>query len=267
MRPFSFKHKVLLLAVALVMAIQLVTLFPVLDAIKRDVDQRAEQTVGLAGVLFDEYMRNRTEQLLTTVNVLVSDYGFKQAVAGGDIPTIRSALVNSASRVGAPVAVLLDPDGRLLVSSTADDAAVRGAGLTSHGAALETMSQGVVYFNGVPYHTVTVPLRAPVTVAWVMLGFPIDEALARHLQSLTTLSVSFLRFAGDSPAGACFDAAERRRRHCVARHRRASARSAANRARAARLLVVAAAVRERQRRARGAAVVDGRGHRLVPEHP
>ena len=40
-----------------------------------------------------------------------------------------------------------------------------------------------MYLGGVPYQTVTVPLRAPVTIAWVMLGFPIDDALATHLQS------------------------------------------------------------------------------------
>ena len=61
------------------------------------------------------------------------------------------------------------------------------------------MSHRVVYLGGVPYQTVTVPLRAPVTVAWVMLGFPIDEALAAHLQNLTGLAVSFVRFAGSAP--------------------------------------------------------------------
>ena len=81
MRQFSFRRKVLLLAVALVMAMQLVTLFPVLNAIRSDVDERTQEKVGLAGVLFDEYIHNRNEQLLTTVNALVSDFGFKQAVA------------------------------------------------------------------------------------------------------------------------------------------------------------------------------------------
>ena len=97
MRQFSFRRKVLLLAVALVMAMQLVTLFPVLNAIRADVDERTQKTVGLAGVLFDEYIHNRNEQLLTTVNALVSDFGFKQAVATGeDHATIRSALLNQA---------------------------------------------------------------------------------------------------------------------------------------------------------------------------
>jgi diguanylate cyclase (GGDEF)-like protein len=200
-RQFSFRHKVLILAVALVMTIQIVTLFPVLNAIKRDVDEQARQTIGLAGVLFDEYMRNRAEQLLTTVNVLVSDYGFKQAVAGGDHPTIRSALINHAGRVGATVATLLDLDGAVIVSSTQGPGGAYSAGFTPlpRGESLDSVSHRVVYLGGVPYQTVTVPLRAPVTVAWVMLGFPIDDALAAHLQSLTGLAVSFLRFSGSSP--------------------------------------------------------------------
>jgi diguanylate cyclase (GGDEF)-like protein len=201
MKQSSFRRKVLVLAVTLVSVSQLITLFPVLNAIKRDVDDRAQQTVGLAGVLFEEYMHNRADQLLTTVNVLVSDYGFKQAVASGDHPTIRSALVNHAARVRATVAVLLDPDGRVWVSSTDDDAAIYAAGFTPlpEGSSLESVSQRVEFLGGVPYQTVTVPLRAPVTIAWVMLGFPIDDSLATRLQSLTGHAVSFVQFGSGAP--------------------------------------------------------------------
>jgi diguanylate cyclase (GGDEF)-like protein len=197
MRQFSFRHKVLILAIALVMASQLLTLFPVLDAVRRDVDERAHQTVGRAGVLFDEYMHNRADQLLTTVNVLVSDYGFKQAYAGGDHATIRSALINHAGRVRATVAVLLDLDGRVIVSATDAALAAYGSGFSPlpQGASLEA----VEYLDGAPYQTVTVPLRAPLTVAWVRLGFPIDDALAAHLQSLSGLAVSFVSFKGATP--------------------------------------------------------------------
>ena len=199
MKQFGFRQKVLFLAVALVMASQLVTLFPVLNAIRRDVDAQAQATVSLAGVLFDEYMRNRADQLLTTVNVLVSDYPFKQAVAGGDQATIRSALINHAGRVGATVAALLDLDGAVIVSSSEESGAY-GAGFTPlpQGESLESVSHRVVYLGGVPYQTVTVPLRAPVTVAWVMLGFPIDDAFATHLENLTGLAVSFVRYTGNA---------------------------------------------------------------------
>jgi diguanylate cyclase (GGDEF)-like protein len=198
MRQFSFRHKVLLLAVALVMTIQLVALFPVLNAIKRDVDERSRQTVRLAGVLYDEYTHYRSDQLLTTVKAVVSDYGFKAAAASeGDKPTIRSALVNAAGRVGATVAVLVDLDGAVIVSSDDEN---YGAGFTPlpHGVSVESESNRVMPLGGVSYHTVTVPLRAPEIRAWVMLGFPIDDALAGRLETLTSLSVSFVRL---TPAG------------------------------------------------------------------
>jgi diguanylate cyclase (GGDEF)-like protein len=196
MKRLGFRHRVLLLAVALVVATQLVTLFPVLDVIERDADAQANRTVGLAGVLLEEYMHNRAEQMLTTVNVLVADYAFKQAVATGDAATIGSALGNHASRVGAAVAALVDLDGRVI--ATGGRGAV-GLPQLSPDELEDDTRHRVMNFGGVPYQTVTVPLRAPATIGWVVLGFPIDDALAEHLQSLTGLYVSFLAVQGMTP--------------------------------------------------------------------
>ena len=197
MRQFGFRHKILLLAVALVVATQLVSLFPILDLMRRDSDEQARRTVGLAGALFDEFMRSRADQLLTTVNVLAADYGFKQAVASGDRSTIRSALRNHADRAGATVALLLDLDGAVIVSSNSEDRHSR-APLTAEQIADE-FPHHVVSIDGVHYQTVTVPLKSPLPVAWVMLGFPIDETLAKHLQSLTGLAVTFIATHGIAP--------------------------------------------------------------------
>jgi diguanylate cyclase (GGDEF)-like protein len=198
MKHYGFRHRILLLAVALVVATQLVTLFPILNVMRRDSSAQAERTVGLAGVLFDEYMHNRAEQLLTTVNVLVSDYGFKQAVASGDDEaTIRSALRNHASRVGAAVAAWRDLDGNVIMSSTSDEQ--QATSLPSASFTLEDDARHrVTHIGGVPYQTVTVPVRAPAPVGFVMLGFPIDDALAQHLESLTGLAVSFVSVQGVS---------------------------------------------------------------------
>ena len=119
MSQLSFRQRVLVLAVLLVMAIQLFTLFPVLNTIKSDVDGRTREAVGIGGAVFQEFMKNRAEQLRTTVNVLVSDFGFKQAVASGETETMRSALINHSGRAGASVAILLDLEGNVLASSAA----------------------------------------------------------------------------------------------------------------------------------------------------
>jgi diguanylate cyclase (GGDEF)-like protein len=191
-RQFSFRRKVLLLAVVLVTTVQLLTLFPVLDAIDADATGRADKATRLAGVVFDEFMANRTEQLRKTARVLVSDFGFKQAVATHEPATIESALQNHAARAGASVALLLDLDGSVLAAAASP--AQRAAAERLH---LDSPPEGfadtVVEIGGVPYQVVLVQLQAPVPIAWVMLGFPIDSELAVHIEGLTGVEVSFVR--------------------------------------------------------------------------
>ncbi len=192
MKQYGFRHKILLLAVALVVATQVAMLVPVLTLMKRASAEQAERTVGLTGVLFDEYMRGRTELLQTAVNVLVSDFGFRQVVSGGDDATIRSVLGNHASRVGASVAALLDTDGNVTVAATADETRAVGFPSVPFAALEDGARTRVIHIAGAPYQTVTVPLRAPDIRGWVTLGFPIDDALATYLQGLTGLDVSFV---------------------------------------------------------------------------
>ncbi len=199
MKQFGFRHRILLLAVALVVMTQLVVLFPVLDVIKRDAAAQADRTVGLAGALFDEYMQNNEKQLLTAVSVLVSDFPFKQAVTmGGDEETIRSVLRNHARRVQASVAALLDLDGAVKVAATVDERPVAALPNVPF-EVLEEGRQRVLNIGGAAYQTVTVGLKAPDLRAWVMLGFPIDDTLATHLKDLTGLDVSFVYASGVAP--------------------------------------------------------------------
>jgi diguanylate cyclase (GGDEF)-like protein len=195
MRPLGFKPKVLLLAVTLVTAIQLVTLFPVLRAIKQDAEAQARRSVALAGVVFDEFMANRTAQLLTTADAVAADFAFREAVAIGDP---ESALANYAARAGADIAIVFDLDGEVLAT----------AGQLPRGRSVEalpdlvfpdrdTIQDSVTVIDDWPYQTVTIPVRAPVTIAWVTFGFALDRRLASDIQDLTGLYTSFVRIGID----------------------------------------------------------------------
>jgi diguanylate cyclase (GGDEF)-like protein len=199
MKHYGFRHRILLLAVALVVVTQLVVLFPVLDLVKGDADAQADRTVAFAGVLFDEYMRNREKLRLDTVNVLVADFPFKQAMTSGDQETIRSVLRNHARRVEASVAALLDLDGAVEVAVTLDESPTTSFPNVPFESLEEALPHRVLNIGGAAYQTVTVPLRAPDLRAWVMLGFPIDNALATELKDLTGLEVSFLYVGGVAP--------------------------------------------------------------------
>jgi len=192
----SFRQKVLLLAVTLVTVMQVGTLIPVLRAIERNVERQAERSVQLAGVVLNEFVRTRTSQLTTTVDVLVSDFAFRDAVATDDRATIHSALMNHAARAGTKTAVVFDLQGNAIASTGITADVHLGPGGPAFAARLEADAAvpTVSFIDGMPFQTVTVPVRAPVTIAWVMLGFPIDSKLAAEISSLTGLEASFVRF-------------------------------------------------------------------------
>ena len=190
----TFRQRVLSLAALLVTSVQLLTLVPVLNAVKADVEQRARQTVSLGGAVFEEFMRNRSEQLRTTVDVLASDFGFKQAVASGDTDTIRSVLINHSGRAGADIAMLLDLDGNVVASSRGESNLQEIGELRSTvvGSQTADATQAVLYADRVPHQSMIVPLRAPLPIAWVVMGFQIDRSLANRIRALTGLDVSFV---------------------------------------------------------------------------
>jgi diguanylate cyclase (GGDEF)-like protein len=197
MQPFSFRQKVLFAAVALVTVIQLGTLIPVLRTIEQDAEQQARRTVSLAGVVFDDFMSNRSAQLQATVDAVAADFPFREAVALGEP---ESVLENHAVRAGAAIAIVLDLDGNVLAST---GAALRGRSADVLPARVYAPDAGGAYhavtmIAGIPFETVTVPVRAPVTIAWAIFGFPIDRQLAVDIGNLTGLHASIVRFEVDN---------------------------------------------------------------------
>jgi diguanylate cyclase (GGDEF)-like protein len=195
MTRLSFRQKVLLLAVALVTTIQLVTLIPVLSAIRQDAEAQARRSVSLAGLVFDEFMANRSAQLLTTTDAVAADFAFREAVAVG---AAESALANHAARAGADIAVVFGFEGEILATS---GDLPRGVGLD----ALRRLSFGdpdaaqnsIAVLGPMPYQTVTIPVRAPDTIAWVTFGFALDRRLADDIERLTGLNTSFVSIGID----------------------------------------------------------------------
>jgi len=171
---------------------QLVTLFAVMNTVESDVEDRARASLVTGGLVVNEFLASRGEQLRTSVAVLSADFGLKEATATGDENTIRSVLENHGRRVRADMAMLVDLDGNT-VASTLDIASRRLPSVTR--LLRELGDRGVestAVIDNVAYHVFAVPLRAPVTVGWVFLGFRIDNAVADRISSLTGLDVSII---------------------------------------------------------------------------
>ncbi|WP_211100427.1 hypothetical protein, partial [Azospirillum brasilense] len=50
----------------------------------------------------------------------------------------------------------------------------------------------IAIVGGVPYQFVMVPMRAPLPVGWVLMGFPVGQALATEMRQLQSIEVAIV---------------------------------------------------------------------------
>ncbi|TLZ23826.1 MAG: hypothetical protein E6K27_15500, partial [Gammaproteobacteria bacterium] len=189
----SFRKRLLVLIIGLGVVTQTVTLAAVLVSTRRTVEARAAEQLRSGGAFAQQLIRFRAGQLANGVAVLAADFGFREAVASGDAPTILSAARNNAQRIGADVVLLLDTHGRVL-ASTAPSAA-GGAG------ALASLLEDVPSERDRPlfrvlgensYQFFLAPVRTPEIIAWVAMGFVADDSLAQRVRDLVGAQVAIL---------------------------------------------------------------------------
>ncbi len=195
----SFGTRIFLVIVGLVVLIQSVTVIASLDAMRTDAVQKANNELEVGQRVFERLLAERSSQLSTAVRVLVSDYGFKEAIATGDTDTINSVLANHGNRIDADLAAFIGRDSTVVTSTRDFSSAAVASGTTAFPfpAMLADAPDGksaidAVILPGVgAYQIVVTPIRAPELLGWICIGFEIDDALARTFKNLTNLDVSF----------------------------------------------------------------------------
>jgi diguanylate cyclase (GGDEF)-like protein len=197
----SFRKRLLVLIIGLVIVTQTVTLAAVLASTAHNVEARAGEQLRSGGSFVQQLIRFRAGQLANGVAVLAADFGFREAVASGDVPTILSAARNNAQRIGADIVLLLDTQGAL-VASTAPEV------VDSHTPVAELLKDahgprdqpGFMVFGQLPYQLFLAPVRTPETIAWVAMGFVIDDSLAQRIRDLAGAQVVLVSRGRDGAA-------------------------------------------------------------------
>ncbi len=185
----AFRTRILTLLVALVVTTQLATVAALVLFTQREALARAQRDLQAGGRVFAGIMQSRAQQLRGAVQILVADYGFKEAVTTGEQATIRSALDNSTARIKADLAVFFDNRGKVLATTAPDLTGTAGADL------IRGAGEGsdVLYrpIGGQSYLLVMAPVRAPAPVGWAAIGFRIDARLAAEMRSLLGVEVTY----------------------------------------------------------------------------
>jgi len=164
----------------------------------------ARKTVGEALVsgarVFDRLLEQDTRRTVQGARLMSADYAFREVISTGDRQTIDSVLVNYGKRIDASLMMLIGLDQRVLGDTlgVAVDKPFAFPNLIIQ-AEQNQQASAMVLVNGQLYQLVVVPVMAPVPVAWVAIGFAVNDALAQDFKRLTQLQVSFLsRQSGES---------------------------------------------------------------------
>ncbi len=190
----SLEGRIATLFVLLIIVVQVVGLVVIQKGI--DNNARAEIATELVNgeKVFRQLMEQYAQKQRFSAQVLARDTAFVQAIGDGDRATIASALENSARRAHASLTMLINGERKVLVQTgvaTAGPLATQVLGL------LDRAEQGdgasaVAIVDGRPVQLVVMPVKAPITIAWIAMGFAMDRELDMDMQQLSTLEVATL---------------------------------------------------------------------------
>lgn len=194
MQTKSLKSRIALVFLTLILAIQVITFLAIKISIDKNARLSVSQQLEAGERIFTNLLHHNRDNLQVGAKILASDFGFKAAIASNDSETIASALSNHQSRINADIAMLSSSiDNSLIASETLmqDDlqSQIKLVIMNAHN---NTGNIDFIVLNNQPYQLVAVPVKAPLTVGWIVMGFKINNQLAQTLNKLSNLDVSFV---------------------------------------------------------------------------
>lgn len=176
-------------------------LYAVYRASLANAQAQVEAEFDMANKTFAQLMARRADFLRQGAEVMAGNAAFRQAVQDADLAAVESVLASQTRRLQADMAMLVSLDGRLLVNT-------RFPNTFGEPFPCQRMIQvaeekggasGYVRIEDQAYQVVLAPVLAPRRVAWLALGFPVNDGTAREFQALTGAAVNFMS-VGDTGA-------------------------------------------------------------------
>ncbi len=227
MQTWRLSSRMVVLSLLLLLVVQALGFV----AIRRGIEHNARATLSdelLVGErVWARLLDQRATKLTQGAALLAADFGFRSAVSSNDQATIASALENHGARIDASLVALLDttfavraqshPQGgssSALTASSAPSSAPSSASPSASlsasptqppaqalallpslaGLAPQLAQRGAVVLvvAGKSYQFVMVPMRAPVLIAWVLMGFELDRSVVDDLHAVAGLHATLV---------------------------------------------------------------------------
>jgi len=179
------------MTLVLLLLVQLAGFGVVVSSIERNARGQIGRELEIGERVWRRLLDQNAERLRQGSALLAADFGFRSAVNSGDLETIRSVLDNHGQRIGATVTALFDTE--LKLRAVSETLVVPGleAALQQLVIPMSAKPQGgqIALVGRTPYQFVLVPMKAPVVIGWVLMGFPIGQELLDDMHALLPIHV------------------------------------------------------------------------------
>jgi diguanylate cyclase (GGDEF)-like protein len=188
----ALRTRIALTFLLLLAAVLAAALGAVSETNRLNAERDAQRQLDAGSHAFSRLLESNRSQLTFAAHVVAADYGFRDAVATRDTDTLVSVLENSGKRIGAAMVVLTSLNGDVIAASGSHIRAgtefplppVRKDGIDGDSATSVMVDSGRVY------QLVAVKVASPLPVAWIAMGFELDNDAARKLADITGLAVT-----------------------------------------------------------------------------
>lgn len=188
----GFRARLMMAMLALVLLTGATVAVVMLYNLFEEETARAEEQLGVAERVAREVISARTQLLVSNLEVVSEDFGFKSAIASRDMATIESALENHSARADADLAMIADRDGRLIANLEGLD---KGSPIPFQ-ELFESASSGdstsaIAAWQDDVYQLLMVPIEGAGLRAWLAAGFRLDDDFAQLIADLSATDVVF----------------------------------------------------------------------------
>lgn len=155
------------------------------NGIARFGEDSASRDLAANARVFDEIIELRAQQMRGSADVLSRDFGFREAVATGDEPTIESALVSLRERSRSDAAFVVGLDGVMIGSAEAALPPVAELWDALEGG----QEHGIIRIGDKLALAAASPIEVPDTIGWLVLAQPLDAAEMQRLSKLAAVDI------------------------------------------------------------------------------
>jgi diguanylate cyclase (GGDEF)-like protein len=189
--PRRLSSRIVALFLGLLLAVQLAGFAVVNTSIDHNARVLLLNDLAVGERIWTRLLAQRAGKLTLGASVLAADYGFRDAAASGDLETLQSALANHGARIGATVTAMLASDLSLRALGEGTDRRAFDA-LRPLASRLAEQGSAMALIGAQPYQVVMVPMKAPLLVGYVVMGFALDRALLDDMRAVSGLQVAVL---------------------------------------------------------------------------